>query len=59
MAGLRFGEILTRPTVVLDLPSLTVEEFQQLVPPLDAAFQAHMAQWRFDGHLWTARRYTT
>jgi hypothetical protein len=59
MAGLRFSEIQTRPTEVLDLTSLTVEEFQQLVPPFEAAFQAYMAHWRFDGQPRTARRYTT
>jgi Helix-turn-helix of DDE superfamily endonuclease len=30
-----------------------------LVPPFEAAFQAHMTQWRFDGQPRTARRYTT
>jgi hypothetical protein len=59
MAGLRFTEIQTRPTEVLDLTSLTVDEFQQLVPPFEVAFQVHMAQWRFDGQPRTARRYTT
>jgi Helix-turn-helix of DDE superfamily endonuclease len=44
---------------VLDLTSLTLEEFRRLVPPFEAAFQAHMAQWRFDGQPRTARRYTT
>ncbi|MDH3602462.1 MAG: hypothetical protein OEU26_22840, partial [Candidatus Tectomicrobia bacterium] len=33
----------------LDLTSLTLDEFEQLVPPFEAAFQAHMAQWRLDG----------
>ncbi len=56
---LRFTDIQTRPTEVLDLTSLTVEEFQQLVPPFEAAFQAHMADWRLDGRPRTARRYTT
>jgi DDE superfamily endonuclease len=59
MAGLRFTTIQTRPTEVLDLTSLTLDEFQQLVPPFEAAFQAQMAQWRFDGQPRTARRYTT
>ena len=49
----------TRPTEVLDLTSLTMEEFRQLVPPFEAAFQAHMADWRLDGRPRTARRYTT
>ena len=41
------------------MTSLTVDEFQQLVPPFEAAFQAHMARWRLDGKRRTARRYTT
>jgi len=44
---------------VLDLTSLTVNELRQLVPPFEAAFQAHMAHWRLDGKPRTARRYTT
>jgi hypothetical protein len=59
MGTLRFADLQTRPTELLDLTSLTVEEFQQLVPPFEAAFQAHMAQWRFDGQPRTARRYST
>ena len=59
MGTLRFADLQTRPTEVLDLTSLTVKEFQELVPPFEAAFQAHMAEWRLDGRLRTARRYTT
>jgi hypothetical protein len=59
MGNLRFADIQTRPTEVLDLTSLTVDEFQQLIPPFEAAFQAHMADWRLDGQPRTARRYTT
>ena len=59
MGTLRFADLQTRPTELLDLPSLTVEEFQPLVPPFEAAFQAHMAEWRLDGQPRTARRYTT
>jgi Helix-turn-helix of DDE superfamily endonuclease len=59
MGTLRFADLQTRPTELLDLTSLTVEEFQQLVPPFEAAFQAHMAAWRLDGQPRTARRYTT
>src|SRR4029453_9002937 len=59
MGSLRFTDIQTRPTEVLDLTSLTVEEFQHLVRPFEAAVQAHMAQWRLDGQPRTARRYTT
>src|SRR5918996_3616281 len=59
MGTLRFADLQTRATEVLDLTSLTVDELQQLVPPFEAAFQAHMAEWRLDGRLRTARRYTT
>ena len=59
MAGLRFDDIAHKGTDVLDMTSLTVNEFQALVPPFERAFQAHMTQWRLDGKPRTARRYTT
>ena len=58
MAGFRFSDAQSRPTEFLDLTSLTLEEFQQLVPPFEAAFQTHMAAWRLDGKPRTARRFT-
>jgi hypothetical protein len=59
MGTLRFADIQTRATEVLDLTSLTVEEFRELVLPFEASFQVHMADWRLDGRPRTARRYTT
>jgi Helix-turn-helix of DDE superfamily endonuclease len=59
MGTLQFTDLQTRPTEVLDLTSLTLDEFRQLVPPFEAAFQAHMAHWRLDGKPRSARRYTT
>src|ERR671922_2324235 len=59
MASVRFADLQSRPTEFLDFTSLTLEEFQQLVPPFEAAFQAQMAAWRLDGKPRTARRYTT
>jgi Helix-turn-helix of DDE superfamily endonuclease len=59
MGTLRFADLQSRPTEVLDFTSLTVEELLELVPPFEAAFQAHMAAWRLDGRPRTARRYTT
>ena len=59
MGTLRFADLETRPTEVLDLTSLTMDEFQQLVLPFEAAYQSHMADWRLDGQPRTARRYTT
>jgi hypothetical protein len=42
----------------LDFTSLTLDEFQQLVLPFEAAFHARMAAWRMDGKPRTARRFT-
>ncbi len=58
MASVRFADLQSRPTEFLDFTSLTLDEFQRLVPPFEAAFQAHMSEWRFDGKPRTARRFT-
>src|ERR687884_1674779 len=58
MASVRFTDVQARPTEFLDLTSLTLDEFQQLVPPFEAAFQAHMRAWRLDGKPRTARRFS-
>ncbi len=59
MGSLRFTEVQTHSTEVLDVTSLTWDAFQRLVPPFEAAFQTQMAEWRLDGRPRTARRYTT
>ncbi len=56
MGNLRFTDIEPRPTEVVDLTSLTLEEFRHLLPPFEGAFQAHLAPWRFDGQPRTTRR---
>src|SRR2546422_918029 len=58
MAGLRFTDLQSRPMEFLDFTSLTLDEFQQLVPPFATAFHARMAAWRMDGKPRTARRLT-
>src|SRR5881397_3638210 len=58
MAGLRFTELQSRLLEFLDFTSLTLDEFQQLVPPFEAAFQAHMAVWRLDGKPRIARQFS-
>ena len=58
MAGVRCTEWQSRPREFLDCTSLTLDEFQQLVPPFEAAFHAQMAAWRMDGKPRTARRFT-
>src|ERR1700704_916141 len=57
MAHVQCTDVQDRPLEFLDLTSLTLEEFQQLIPPFEAAFQAHMAAWRLDGKPRTARRF--
>src|SRR5947207_988217 len=58
MAGLRFTDLQSRPMEFLDCTSVTLDEFQQLVPPFEAAFHARMAVWRMHGKPRTARRFT-
>src|SRR6201989_2317595 len=58
MTGVRFTELQSRPIEFLDFTSLTLDEFQQLVPPFEAAVHARMAAWRMDGKPRTARRFT-
>ena len=57
MAGVRFTDLQSRPTEFLDVTSVTLDEFQQLVPPFETAFHARMAAWRMDGQPRTARRF--
>jgi Helix-turn-helix of DDE superfamily endonuclease len=57
MAHVRFADLQSRPTEFLDFTSLTLEEFRQLVPPFEAAFQTHMAMGRLDGKPRTARQF--
>jgi hypothetical protein len=57
MGNLQFTDVQSRPTEFLDFTSVTLDEFQQLVPPFEAAFQAHMAAWRLDGTPRTARQF--
>ena len=59
MGNLPFADVQVRPTEFLDLTSLTVKEFHELVLPFEAAFQAPMTSWRLDGKPRIARPYTT
>ena len=58
MAGLRCTELQSRPMEFLDFTSLTLDEFQPLVPPFEAAFHARMAAGRMDGKPRPAPRFT-
>jgi hypothetical protein len=62
--GRRYGQCARRrrpdpPMEVLRLTNLTLEEFQPLLLPFEATFQAYTAYWRLNGQPHTARRYTT
>jgi hypothetical protein len=59
MRRLRFTDLEPKPTDVLDMTSLTLDEFRLLVPAVETAFQTHMTLWRLDGKPRIARRYTT
>jgi hypothetical protein len=56
---LRYRDIPTHTTELLDLTSLTVDEFAELVPPFEAAFLAYMAAWTLHGRRRQRRRYAT
>jgi hypothetical protein len=43
---------------ILDLTSLSVDEFEQLVEPFEQAFVRHMQQWTMEGTPRTARAYS-
>jgi hypothetical protein len=57
MTSIRFADIQSCPTEFLDFTGLTLDEFPQLAPPCEAAFQAPMAAWRRDGKARTARQF--
>ena len=56
---LRYHDLPTHTTDVLDLTSLTVDEFRALVLPFEEAFLEYMADWTLHGRRRQARRYTT
>jgi hypothetical protein len=58
MSGLRYAEVSQKERKFLDLTSLTVEVFDQLVPSFEEAFQERMKEWCLDGKKRTGRAYT-
>lgn len=55
---LRYQDIKTKAYRILDLTSLTVDEFEELTPPFEAAFVRHMRDWTMEGKRRTGRRYS-
>ena len=56
---LQYHDLPAHSSEVLDLTSLTVDEFTVLVPPFEAAFLGYMAEWTLHGQRRQSRRYTT
>src|SRR5437588_12476150 len=59
MSGLRYTEVSQKELKFLDLTSLTVQEFDQLVPAFEEAFEERMNEWCLDGKKRSGRGYRT
>ena len=55
---LRYARERDKANQILNLTSLTVEQFEQLIEPFEQAFVRHMRQWTMEGKPRTARAYT-
>ena len=55
---LRYASERDKANHILNLTSLTVEQFEQLVEPFEQAFVRHMNMWTMEGKPRTARAYT-
>lgn len=55
---LRYENERTKASRILDLTSLTVEEFETLVPHFQAAFETRMQKWTLEGKARRGRRYS-
>ena len=56
---LRYRDLPPHTTELLDLTSLTVNEFEALVPHFEEAFLRYMAEWTLHGRCRQSRSYTT
>ena len=57
MAGLRYGQIVERAAELMDLTSLTREEFDSLLPAFETAFQERMSTTTLAGTPRTGRGF--
>jgi hypothetical protein len=55
---LRYASERDKANQILNLTSLTVEQFEQLLEPFEQAFVRHMKEWTMEGKPRTARAYT-
>lgn len=56
---LRYESERDKRDQILNLTSLTVEQFEQLLEPFELAFVCHMREWTMEGKPRIARAYTT
>lgn len=56
---MRYAEVSRKELKFLDLTSLTVEEFQQLLPVFEKEFRERMKKFRLDGKPRVGREYQT
>ena len=56
---MRYAEVSRKELKFLDLTSLTVEEFQQLLPVFEKKFRERMKNFRLDGKPRVGREYQT
>jgi hypothetical protein len=47
MAAVRFSDVQARPTEFLDLTSLTLDEFEQLIEPFEGVLPISLRESRF------------
>jgi hypothetical protein len=57
-AMLRYATERDKANQILNLTSLTVEQFEQLVEPFEQAFVRYMSEWTMEGKPRTARAYS-
>src|ERR1044071_4752921 len=55
---MRYQDEKTKAYRILDLTSLTVDEFEQLLPAFEAAFVHYLQMWTMEGKRRTGRRYS-
>ena len=58
MHMLRYASEKDKANKIVQLTSLTVEEFEQLVPAFEQAYVEYMSKWTMEGKPRTARAYT-
>jgi len=55
---IRYAAERDKAGVIRQLTTLTVEEFEMLVPSVQSAFLDHMSNWTLEGKPRTSRRYS-